>query len=106
MVLSGPCASTGGCVTSPNHPNNYSNSESCEILAPEEPLYFTQFATEEGRDVLTFDGQAYSGSAGPPQGATTSLMILWNCDVANTFSGWQICTAYELTLVFCKPNFT
>ncbi|CAK9056461.1 Hypothetical protein (Fragment) [Durusdinium trenchii] len=87
MVLSGPCASTGGCVTSPNHPHNYGNSESCEILAPEEPLYFTQFATEEGKDALTFGGQAYSGSAGPPQGATTSAMILWRSDAAATASG-------------------
>ena len=93
MVLSGPCASTGGCVTSPNHPHNYGNSESCEILAPEEPLYFTQFATEEGKDALTFGGQAYSGSAGPPQGATTSAMILWRSDAAATASGWRACTA-------------
>ena len=81
-------------MTSPNYPHNYGNSESCEILAPEKPLYFTRFATEEGYDVLTFGGQAYSGSSGPAQGTTTSDMILWSSDNASTFIGWQICTMH------------
>ncbi|CAK9056549.1 Galectin-3-binding protein A (Lectin galactoside-binding soluble 3-binding protein A), partial [Durusdinium trenchii] len=94
VVLSGPCALTGSCVTSPNYPDNYGNSESCEILAPEKPLYFLRFATEEGDDVLTFNGQAYSGSSGPPQGTTTSDMILWSSDNVDSSTGWQMCTAH------------
>ena len=94
MVLSGPCALPGSCVTSPNYPDNYGNSESCEILAPEKPLYFLRFATEEGDDVLTFNGQAYSGSSGPPQGTTTSDMILWSSDNVDSSTGWQMCTVH------------
>lgn len=94
LVLSGPCTSTGSCATSPNYPHNYGNSESCEILAPGMPLYFTQFATEAGKDILTFGGQAYSGSFGPPQGTTTSDVILWSSDNADSSTGWRMCTVH------------
>ena len=92
-------------MTSPNYPHNYGNSESCEILATRKPLYFTQFATEEGKDVLTFGGQAYSGSAGPRQGATTSEVILWRSDAAATASGWRACTADELSYSFMSSKY-
>ena len=97
-VLSGPCTSTGRCITSPNFPNNYGNSEFCEVVAPHQPLYFTSFETEDGRDFLTIDGQAFSGSSGPPQGSTSSGMILWNSSADTTASGWQMCTAHGLKL--------
>ena len=97
-VLSGPCTSTAGCVQSPNFPSDYGNSELCEIMAPEKALYFTSFSTEGDHDVLTIDGQAYSGSSGPPQGSTSSGIILWNTSADTTASGWQMCTASGLKL--------
>ena len=97
-VISGPCVSAGGCITSPNFPNSYGNSEFCEVVAPHQPLYLTSFETEDGRDFLTIDGQAFSGSSGPPQGSTSSGMILWNSSADTTASGWQMCTAHGLKL--------
>ena len=91
-VLSGPCTSAGSCVTSPHYPDFYGNYESCAILAPEKPLYFTRFDTEAGYDFLTFGGQAYSGSSGPPNGTTTPV-IVWRSDASHTASGWSACTA-------------
>ena len=98
IVLSGPCTSTAGCVASPNFPNNYGNSELCEILAPDQSLYFTHFATEGDSDFLTIDGQAYSGSSSPPQGTTSSGIILWSTSADSHASGWQLCTANALKL--------
>ena len=91
-VLSGPCTSTAGCVASSNFPNNYGNSELCEIVAPDQSLYFMRFETEIDQDFLTIDGQAYSGSSGPPQGTTSSGIILWSTSADTTASGWQMCT--------------
>ena len=61
-------------------------------------LYFTRFETESELDVLTIDGHAYSGSSGPPQGSTSSGIILWNTSADTTASGWQMCTANGLKL--------
>ena len=97
-MTSGPCVATAGCVQSPNFPNSYGNSELCEILAPEKALYFTHFATEGDSDFLTIDGEAYSGVSGPPQGTTSSGIILWNTSADTTASGWQMCTANGLKL--------
>ena len=97
-VLSGPCTSSGACAQSPNFPHNYGNSELCEILAPEKALYFTHFWTEGDRDFLTIDGEAYSGSSGPPQATTSLGIILWNTSADTTASGWQMCTAHGLKL--------
>ena len=97
-MISGPCTATAGCVQSPNFPHDYGNSELCEIMAPEKALYFTSFSTEGDRDFLTIDGQAYSGSSGPPQGSTSSGIILWNSSADTTASGWQMCTAHGLKL--------
>ena len=94
--LSGPCTSTGGCVQSPNYPNNYGNDEFCEILAPDQPFYSVHFATESGYDYLTVGGQAFSGTSGPPNGITTSDVIRWNSSSAGVGSGWQICTRSAL----------
>lgn len=100
-VLSGPCASTGDCVTSPNYPNFYGNDEACEIVVPfGKPLYVTHFATQDVHDVLTFGGQTYSGLSGPPQGLANPQTIQWRSDSSISSSGWQICTADGVKLAF------
>ena len=91
VVLSGPCTASGGCTQSPNYPAEYGNSESCEIVAPAKPLYFTDFATEDGYDLLKINGQAYSGSSHPPQGVITSDIVQWTSDSSVSSNGWQIC---------------
>ena len=96
-VLSGACTSTGDCVQSPNYPSDYGNSQSCEILAPEQPLYFTHFQTATG-DSLTINGQQYSGTSGPSQGIITASIIQWSSDVSVVSSGWQMCTAFGVKL--------
>ena len=101
VVLSGPCTSSGACAQSPNYPNSYGNSELCEIVAPDQKLYFTRFETESEFDVLTIYGQAYSGSSGPPQGTTSLGIILWNSSSETTASGWQMCTKLGTERAFC-----
>ena len=78
-------------MASPNYPSNYGNDESCEILAPEEPLYFTDFGTDYG-DELIFRGDSLRGPHfRPPQGTTTSEVILWSSNSGGTERGWQLC---------------
>ena len=100
-VLSGPCTSANGCIQSPNHPNEYGNSEFCQILAPAKPLYITHFET--GNDNLTINGHVYSGSSAPPQGIITDI-IQWQSGDATTASGWRICTNFGLKLGFIRPG--
>lgn len=86
-------------MASPNFPNDYGTSESCEIVAPERALYITQFETESSNDFLTINGQNYSGLSGPLQGTISFLdVIRWNSNSADVASGWQICTAFGLKL--------
>ena len=67
-------------------------------MAPAKPLYFTDFATEDGYDLLNISGQAYSGSSHPPHGVTTSDIVQWTSDSSTTSSGWQLCSASGLKL--------
>ena len=101
VVLSGPCTASGGCTQSPNYPAEYGPSESCEIVAPAKPLYFTDFATEDGYDLLKISGQAYSGSSHPPQGVITSDIVQWTSDSSVYSNGWQICIVSGLKLARC-----
>ena len=98
VVLSGPCTASGGCTQSPNYPAEYGNSESCEIVAPAKPLYFTDFATEGGYDLLKINGEVYSGSSHPPQGVITSDIVQWMSDGIVSSNGWQICIVSGLKL--------
>ena len=98
VVLSGPCTASGGCTQSPNYPAEYGNSESCEIVAPAKPLYFTDFATEGGYDLLKINGEVYSGSSHPPQRVITSDIVQWMSDGIVSSNGWQICIVSGLKL--------
>ena len=85
-------------MQSPNYPNNYSNAESCDILAPPDTkLYITHFDTQDGHDNLTIDGVQYSGTTRPPQGLVSSE-ILWSSDVSHSSTGWEVCTATGVML--------
>ena len=58
VVTSGPCttstASGADCVSSPNHPNNYANDQSCTISVPVGANVTTEaFHTEDCCDHLT-----------------------------------------------------
>jgi hypothetical protein len=69
-VLDGSCTATAeGCITSPNWPANYGNSESCAIVVGTDVSLMVQsFATESGYDLLSVNGVQYSGSGEGLQG--------------------------------------
>lgn len=83
-VTTGNCrVDAEGCLTSPNFPSNYINSDKkgseCEIAVQQgsDPIAvsFETFATEQGYDVLKINGRSYSGfqtgHAVVPQGVIT-----------------------------------
>lgn len=103
VVLSGPCASTQGCVQSRYYPSRYSNNEFCEIVSPEKPVYVIHFATESGKDILTMNGLNFAGSSitsGPSQGISASNMIQWRSSADEVARGWQLCIARDMKLDF------
>ena len=57
-VVGGPCVTgASGCVTSPNFPNNYGNSQACAVgVKPGVSVTATRFATEPGYDKLLANG--------------------------------------------------
>jgi len=87
------CTMTGNCIQSSNHPGNYGNNEACTIEAAAVDITVEAFSTESRYDWLTMsDGQAYSGSSGPPSG-TYSGVISWASDYSVVNSGWKLCKA-------------
>ena len=70
-------------------------------MAPAKPLYFTDFATEGGYDLLKINGEVYSGSSHPPQGVITSDIVQWMSDGIVSSNGWQICIVSGLKLARC-----
>ena len=62
----GECSASESCVSSPNYPANYGNSEACTITPQASgTLSVTSFSTESGFDHLTIDGVWYDGTTGP-----------------------------------------
>merc|ERR1719264_2065648 len=87
------CTMTGNCIQSNGHPGNYGNDEACTIEAAAVAITVEAFSTEGRYDWLTMsDGQAYSGSSGPPSG-TYSGVISWASDYSVVNSGWKLCKA-------------
>jgi len=92
-VTGSGCTLSGKCVQSNGHPGNYGNNEECTIQVWAVALTVEAFSTESGYDYLTMsDGNAYSGSNGPPSG-TYSGVISWASDYSVTNSGWKLCKA-------------
>ena len=92
-VLSGNCAVSHDCVMSPNFPANYDNYQHCtfQMLFPG-PITVEHFDTENKYDILTVNGQHYSGRDGP-SGVTPHGEIEWVSDGSVTYSGWKLCRA-------------
>lgn len=93
-VTSGDCRIKGGCVTSPNYPNNYGDNQACTISSSG-PWTAVRFQTEQHWDILTVNGVKYSGGSGPP-GMTLGGRIHWSSDVWGKESGWKLCQAVDV----------
>lgn len=97
-VVSGDCVvDPPTCISSPNFPSKYGNSESCTIqvkssyfVGPQK-LSVWAFNTEENFDIFTVNGQGYSGENGP-DGVRPMTQITWASDGQIKKSGWKICT--------------
>ena len=96
-MLEGSCTATAeGCITSPNWPANYGNSESCAIaVGTDVSLWVQSFATEARYDKLTVNGVQYSGSGVGLDGLVVRVgdVITWRSDSAVTAAGFSICSA-------------
>eukprot|EP00405_Crypthecodinium_cohnii_P010452 CAMPEP_0206425250 /NCGR_PEP_ID=MMETSP0324_2-20121206/3685_1 /ASSEMBLY_ACC=CAM_ASM_000836 /TAXON_ID=2866 /ORGANISM="Crypthecodinium cohnii, Strain Seligo" /LENGTH=241 /DNA_ID=CAMNT_0053890007 /DNA_START=42 /DNA_END=765 /DNA_ORIENTATION=+ len=83
------------CITSPNFPQEYSNNEACSMQMADSTSRFmevTHFDTEQGFDVITLDGQNYSGrSPGHLDGLRHNSTLSWRSDNATTGKGWRVC---------------
>ena len=95
----GPITSTGGCpitddgqcVTTPNFPRNYGDSETCSItVAQGKTVSATDFETERHWDKLTINGVVYSGTDGP-QSVQPTRAITWSSDRSHNEGGWKLC---------------
>jgi len=85
----------GRCMSSLNHPSNYSNDDACEItLYGDVPISVEAFDTEQGYDILTVGDTQYSGTSGPPSGVYSGV-ITWTTDPSVSRSGWQLCKGAE-----------
>merc|ERR1711972_265473 len=73
-----PCVThDDGCVTSPNHPNQYPNSRRCDISYKIGKLKVMAFDVERGYDFLQVNGEQYGGSEGP-DGVVPYTNLLWS----------------------------
>ena len=87
----------GTCFSSPNYPNQYVNSDSCDIFVEEEAVTLNAIAfnTELDYDFLTVNSVEYSGptTAYSPQGAVVSVgaSISWRTNIERIRSGFKIC---------------
>jgi len=86
-----PCVThDDGCVTSPNWPEPYGNSQRCDISFKIGKLDVEKWETEFGYDYLEFNGQQYSGSHSPG-GLVPETNLVWSSDSSQTAAGWKIC---------------
>ena len=83
----------------------YGNNESCAIQVLQSVSLSTPdgFQTEQGYDILTVNGRAYSGTNGPNNAyAPAGSIITWRSDYSVTYQGFIVCarttpTATEIT---------
>lgn len=94
----GPCKKdeTGTCVMSPSFPDSYNNNQNCRMTmkGPPDPISSVSFATEQGTDILTVNGVAYSGTKGPSSIVPTGT-IFWSSDNDTPDMGWKLCIKNE-----------
>jgi len=99
-LIGGPCTidvSDPACVTSPNFPDLYGNSESCEMSINGDLTRYLEvaaFATETSYDILYVNGQEYSGgdqAIRNIEGEAIQGSIAWISDESGLGIGWKIC---------------
>eukprot|EP00443_Scrippsiella_acuminata_P085002 CAMPEP_0115486750 /NCGR_PEP_ID=MMETSP0271-20121206/60593_1 /TAXON_ID=71861 /ORGANISM="Scrippsiella trochoidea, Strain CCMP3099" /LENGTH=638 /DNA_ID=CAMNT_0002914763 /DNA_START=51 /DNA_END=1967 /DNA_ORIENTATION=- len=90
-----PCVThDDGCVSSPNWPESYGASQHCDISYKIGKLNVTSFHTEFGYDMLTVNGDSYSGTHSP-DGVVPVTNIAWSSDGSVQAVGWKICPTSE-----------
>lgn len=93
-VVEGSCGLDGdGCITSPNWPEQYANSQSCTIrpsTGSTTMIDVVEFATESNFDKLEVNGEIFHGAAGPHHVSPTTD-IIWESDSSMEAKGWRLC---------------
>jgi len=100
FTVSGDCVEDQfGCVSSPNYPLSYANSQGCQIDGY--PTFTVEdFSTEASYDKLCLNGECYHGGSGgcpyqtpstPPPLVTPTTSITWTSDYSVVGGGWKIC---------------
>eukprot|EP00929_Paragymnodinium_shiwhaense_P097486 TRINITY_DN5914_c0_g2_i1.p1 TRINITY_DN5914_c0_g2~~TRINITY_DN5914_c0_g2_i1.p1 ORF type:complete len:607 (-),score=127.06 TRINITY_DN5914_c0_g2_i1:202-2022(-) len=95
--VSGACTiDDQGCISSGNYPLDYANGGKCTITnaAALGVIEVDGFNTEIGYDVLTVNGEKYSGTTGP-HGVTPTADITWQADSDLAAMGWKICPGID-----------
>ena len=103
FATTGDCVVTDECISSPNYPNDYGNSEACTITPQRSKIVLsvTSFETESCCDYMTIDGVQYQGTSGPDGVVVTpGTSMTWYSDGSISSAGWKICVAPEAT---CGP---
>ena len=93
-IIWGPCVliKAGRCVTSPNYPEKYGDTEDCVISGvPTVHLVVLAFQTERYHDNMTINGETFSGGTGPEGVVATDGVIRWSSDEMMSGSGWELC---------------
>lgn len=100
FTTTGDCQIIDTCVTSPNYPSFYDNSQTCTITAlVSGPLTVDSFETESCCDKLQVGGTAY-GSGGTiykgtngPVGVSLAIedKMFWRSDGSSVRTGWKVC---------------
>ncbi|CAK0842924.1 unnamed protein product [Prorocentrum cordatum] len=93
LNVTGNCTTIGYCVQSPNYPQKYGNDQGCNITLNQSvrpKVTGMMFSSESSYDVLTVNGQEYSGTTGPV-GVVPTSTITWSSDHVNQGHGWQLC---------------
>jgi len=90
-----PCVThEDGCVTSPNWPGQYPNSQRCDISYKIGKLNVTAFEVERGYDFLQVNGEQFAGTHSP-DGVVPYTNLLWSSDSSVGASGWKICPTLD-----------
>jgi hypothetical protein len=94
-VNEGPCkVDSSGCVTSPNFPKNYGDSQICKFELHGKILTTgSSMDTEIGYDFLTINGKKISGKGPLPIGSEATGVQTWASDSAVAMPGWRLCTS-------------
>merc|ERR1712241_536921 len=100
----GGCQKTGNCVHTRRYSYYYENYDWCTItIVGTITLAVESFSTEETYDVLTVNGEAYSGRFGPPEGPASG-QITWSSDGSYRNPGWKICELVTVNEVAKSPE--